>query len=68
MINIFGFKILGFSIIYSGEEREFQCENLEPGKSYNFRVQCKSQGGTSLVREKKNFPFFQNTYFFFLFF
>lgn len=41
----------GFSVIYSGDEREFLCENLEPGKSYLFRVQCKSTGGTSMFSE-----------------
>ncbi|CAL1288525.1 unnamed protein product [Larinioides sclopetarius] len=37
----------GFVSIYRGEELEYQCENLQPGKSYSFRVQCSSLGGTS---------------------
>ncbi|KAG8187970.1 hypothetical protein JTE90_025738 [Oedothorax gibbosus] len=37
----------GFESIYRGEEVEHQCDNLNPGKSYTFRVQCSSIGGKS---------------------
>ncbi|XP_015927182.1 fibronectin type-III domain-containing protein 3A [Parasteatoda tepidariorum] len=37
----------GFCEIYCGEELEYTCENLQPGKSYSFRVSCQSLGGTS---------------------
>ncbi|XP_042879539.1 fibronectin type-III domain-containing protein 3A-like isoform X2 [Penaeus japonicus] len=37
----------GFELIYSGKDTEFECCNLEPGKSYQVRVLCISLGGLS---------------------
>ncbi|XP_063590044.1 fibronectin type-III domain-containing protein 3A-like [Penaeus indicus] len=37
----------GFELIYSGKDTEFECLNLEPGKSYQVHVLCISLGGLS---------------------
>ncbi|XP_054724127.1 fibronectin type III domain-containing protein 3B-like [Uloborus diversus] len=41
----------GFCVVFSGSEIEFVCENLEPGKSYDFKVQCTNAGGTSMFSD-----------------
>ena len=38
---------LGPELVYEGGDREFNCDQLEPGQQYRVRVSCVSEGGQS---------------------
>ncbi len=38
-----------FAEVYKGPEREYLCEDLNPGQTYRLKVLCTSRGGESPV-------------------